>query len=80
MTEQQVQVPDPRAGEVYRHRRRGTFYTVIGRANLQADCPIADDEVLVIYRGKNGELWARPVREFQDGRFEPVRNGPKAGR
>jgi hypothetical protein len=28
----------------------------------------------VIYRGSNGELWARPIREFSDGRFEPVPN------
>jgi hypothetical protein len=81
MAEHQVQVPDdgePLAGEVYRHRGRGTFYTVIGRANLQTDRPIADDEALVIYRGKDGELWARPVREFRDGRFEPVPNAFKA--
>jgi hypothetical protein len=31
-----------------------------------------NDESLVIYRGKDGDLWARPVREFRDGRFEPV--------
>ena len=75
MTEQGARVPDdgePRVGEVYRHRARGTFYTIIGRANLQTDRPIADDEALVIYRGKDGALWARPVREFRDGRFEPA--------
>jgi hypothetical protein len=65
----------PREGEVYRHRRRGTVYTVIGRANLQTDRPVSDDETLVIYRGKDGDLWARPVREFRDGRFEPLPNG-----
>lgn len=77
MTEEEVRVPDdgePRAGEVFRHRARGTCYTVIGRANLQTDRPIADDEALVIYRGKDGALWARPVREFRDGRFEPASN------
>jgi hypothetical protein len=77
MTEQQVRVPadcDPRAGEVYRHRARGSCYTIIGRANLQTDRPIADDEALVIYRGKDGALWARPVREFCDGRFESAPN------
>jgi hypothetical protein len=67
MAEQDIQ-----EGEVYRHRRRGTVYTVIGRANLQTDRPISDDEVLVIYQGTNGEMWARPVSEFRDGRFEPV--------
>ena len=81
MTKQDVQVPDdgePREGEVYRHRARGTFYTVVGRASLQTDRPIGDDEGLVIYRGENGELWARPVREFRDGRFEPVSDASKA--
>jgi hypothetical protein len=77
MTEQETQVPDngePRPGEVYRHRRRGTSYTVVGRANLQTDRPLGDDEALVIYRDKDGGLWARPVREFRDGRFEPAPN------
>ena len=81
MTKQDLQVPDngePREGEVYRHRARGTVYTVVGRANLQTDRPIGDDEALVIYRGKDGELWARPVREFRDGRFEPMPNASKA--
>lgn len=77
MTEQRVRVPDdgdPHAGEIYRHRARGNYYTIVGRANLQTDRPIADDEALVIYRGKDGTLWARPVREFCDGRFEPTQN------
>jgi hypothetical protein len=80
MTKQEVRVPDirePRAGEAYRHRARGTSYTIIGRANLQTDRPISDDESLVIYRGKDGALWARPVREFRDGRFEPAPNASR---
>jgi hypothetical protein len=77
MTEQETQVSingEPRAGEVYLHRRRGTSYTVVGHANLQTDRPLGDDEALVIYKDKDGRLWARPVREFQDGRFEPAPN------
>jgi hypothetical protein len=80
MTKQDVQVPDdgePREGEVYRHRARGTCYTVVGRANLQTDRPIGDDEGLVIYRAKDGQLWARTVREFRDGRFERLANASK---
>ena len=81
MTQQDVQVPEdgePRDGEVYRHRARGTCSTVVGYASLQTDRPIGDDEGLVIYRGKDGKLWARPVREFRDGRFEPVPNASRA--
>jgi hypothetical protein len=77
MTQQHARLHEdgePREGEVYRHRKRGGFYTIIGRANLQTERPIADDEALVVYRGKDGTLWARPVREFRDGRFEPAPN------
>ena len=80
MVGNEVQVPDddgPREGEVYRHRRRGTVYTVIGSANLQTEAAIGDNEVVVIYRGTGGELWARPVREFRDGRFEVVPKAPE---
>lgn len=78
MTEQEVRVPDdgaPREGDVYRHRRRDSSYTVVGRASLQTNRPLGDDETLVIYRGKDGALWARPLEEFCDGRFELLPNG-----
>lgn len=60
----------PRNGDVYRHTRRGSSYTVVGRASLQTANLVRDNEVLVIYKGENGELWARPIQEFCDGRFE----------
>jgi hypothetical protein len=73
MSKQEVEVPEdrePRKGQVYRHKQRGSCYTVVGRASLQANRPVDDEEVLVIYRGKDGKLWARLVEEFRDGRFE----------
>lgn len=57
----------------WRHVRRGTEYTEIGRAELQVatDLPI-DGEDLVIYRGGDGKLWVRAEYEFEDGRFERI--------
>jgi hypothetical protein len=65
-----VTMPREKSNETYRHRRRGTLYKVVGRAVLQTDRPLADDEELVVYEGKDGHLWARPIDEFYDGRFQ----------
>jgi hypothetical protein len=61
----------PRDGDTYRHKIRGSTYRVIGRVTLQTGGPIGDDQELVIYRGDDGQLWARSITEFCDGRFEP---------
>ncbi len=60
----------------HRHKKRGTEYTVIGEGKMQADYwqdgygnPI-DMAPVIIYRGTDGDLWARPKEEFEDGRFE----------
>lgn len=55
-----------------RHVKRGTVYTVLGKALLQTGVPITDDAELVVYQGEDGQLWARPALEFEDGRFEKV--------
>lgn len=60
-------------GKRYHHIRRGSTYTVIGGANLQTARPASDGVRLTIYRDDaTGELWARPTREFHDGRFEEI--------
>ena len=64
----------PQGGEVYRHKQRGGSYAVVGRARLQTNRQLRDEEPLVIYRGDDGTLWARPIEEFCDGRFELLPN------
>jgi hypothetical protein len=59
----------------YRHVKRGSTYTKIGVAELQNSTGIEclEGAQLVIYRADNdGQLWARPEREFDDGRFEAI--------
>lgn len=57
----------------YRHVKRGTEYEVIGLASLQiATGDLVDGSSLVIYRGEDGQLWAREEGEFHDGRFVEV--------
>ena len=36
---------------------------------LRTDLPLKDGQELVVYQGKDGRLWARPINEFHDGRF-----------
>lgn len=60
----------------WRHIKRGTTYTEIGRGLLQTDAPIGDETPCVIYRSDDGRLWPRPVAEFEDGRFERLADAP----
>jgi hypothetical protein len=58
----------------WRHKKRGTTYTEIGRGTLQiaAETVLQDEDEVVIYRGDDDRYWVRPVAEFEDGRFERV--------
>lgn len=56
-----------------RHKKRGSVYTVVGQAEVQAsNGPLQEGEAVAVYRGDDGKLWVRRVAEFEDGRFENV--------
>ena len=63
-----------RAGEdVWRHKKRGSTYKIVGEAQVQAETPLTDYECVTVYRClQSGELWVRRNSEFHDGRFELV--------
>lgn len=58
-----------------KHVARGSTYTVLGGAEVQSAMPINEGDMLMVYRGDDGRLWARPMPEFGDGRFIPLPPG-----
>lgn len=55
----------------HRHKKSGGYYERLGEAFVQTATPLANMEKVVLYRGKDGSLWVRPVAEFEE-RFEAV--------
>lgn len=56
-----------------RHKKRGGIYTVIGSAELQMVTDLVDGATLTVYQSDDGKWWARQEDEFEDGRFEEVK-------
>ena len=58
------------AGDMFMHRKRGTSYRIlVVKASLQTSQPIAEGTDIIVYMGSDGQIWARPIEEFGDGRF-----------
>lgn len=62
--------PAPTPGEVWRHVKRGSLYTVLHVATMQMSNTALDGSPFVVYLGSDGRVWTRAVAEFCDGRFE----------
>ena len=58
----------PDIGSVWRHRKGGE-YVVTGECRIEAT---REKAVLYVELG-GGDVWARPVTEFMDGRFERIK-------
>lgn len=59
----------------WRHKKRGTIYTEVCRAELQAATGNPEEgELMIVYRGEDGNVWVRGAGEFNDGRFEEVKD------
>jgi hypothetical protein len=56
----------------WRHKKRGTTYTEMGRATMQVNGPLDMAKVVIYQSNADGSMWVRPLSEFEDGRFERV--------
>ena len=58
----------------FRHLARGTTYVEVGEARLQQSGQFGpcEGDAITVYRGEDGQLWARASSEFHDGRFEEL--------
>jgi hypothetical protein len=63
-----------------RHLKLGSTYRIVGRGPLQTSGALYEGAVLVAYVSEDdGQMWFRPINEFQDGRFEWGDSTPEIG-
>jgi len=62
----------PQWQPTHRHKKRGTKYQYKGAAYIQTEDPLLDNDLVAVYVGENGQLWVRPMEEFEDGRFKEL--------
>lgn len=61
------------AEPTHRHIKRGMLYRVIAlNAEIQSSTPLTEGDHVAVYLAEDGKAWARPVSEFNDGRFEEL--------
>lgn len=66
-------VPAPPIDAVWRHKKRGSSYTIKGHARVQCETPLQDGELPLLYQDVvSGEYSVRRDDEFFDGRFEQI--------
>ncbi len=68
-----VALPDDDTGNLWRHKKRGTTYRILGIGRIQCPPgePLEDDEMPLVYQDiESGALGIRRSPEFHDGRFE----------
>lgn len=64
---------DSKTTRRWRHKKRGTIYTEVCRAELRAATRNPEEgELMIVYRGEDGNVWVRAAGEFKDGRFEVI--------
>lgn len=57
----------------WRHKKRGSEYTILGVAEMQCSTdPKFDHMPVIIYMGDDNQVWVRLKDEFMDGRFEAI--------
>lgn len=61
-------MPADPIGTVWRHRKTGHVYTIIGTCRLEA----TNAPAYLYRRPEDGITWARDMDEFLDGRFERI--------